>query len=170
MKRLLALLTGLTLALAGLTACNESDSSKSQSSNDSETSTSSTESKVTLSDVSNWLTGEIWNDAFCNIKSYIDSGTSATGEEMDIDFTISNLKTSMEKKDEYSKFIEGLEDEKYTELKEVWTKLSEQIDVLYNQVIENTPVANDSSSTFSTDLFKQYFDKFYNLSYELMYE
>ncbi|GGG78836.1 hypothetical protein [Paenibacillus radicis (ex Gao et al. 2016)] len=112
-----------------------------------------------LKEISHFLTSDIWNDGFVNISWFIGSGTNSTGDKMDIDFTIERLGKAMEKKAEYDTYIQGL-DASNDGLKQVWTKLSNEIDVLYNKLKEKTPVAEDSSYEFDTGLFEQYRDAF----------
>ncbi len=108
-----------------------------------------------LDAISNFISGEVWNEGFVNISWYKNSGTSSTGQKIDIDLTIDRLGKAMEKKAEYSAFIQGL-DAKYDSLKQVWTKLSSETDTLYKQLKENKPQANDKSYKFDTGLFQQY--------------
>ncbi|OBZ11432.1 hypothetical protein [Bacillus sp. FJAT-26390] len=109
----------------------------------------------TLSEIVNFVTIDIWNEAFVNISWYAGSGTDSTGNELDIEFTIDRLGKAMEKKAEYNSYIAGL-DSKYDDIKQVWTKLSNEIDTLYAKLKENPPHATDSEYEFDTGLFKQY--------------
>ncbi|MUT65703.1 hypothetical protein [Paenibacillus sp. NEAU-GSW1] len=113
----------------------------------------------TLFDINNFVIGDIWNDGFVNIGDYAGSGTNALGETMDIDFTIEQLGKAMEKKAEYDTYIQGLESN-YDDVKQVWTKLSSEIDTLYNKLKENPPKADDNDYEFDTGLFQQYSDAF----------
>ena len=97
------------------------------------------------------------------------SGTNSVGEQMDIDFTVSNLKIAMEKKDEYNAFIHTLDDSvpEQAQLINAWDKMMEQTDILYTKAITDTPRPSDETYEFNTDLFKQYFDTFYEVAMEL---
>lgn len=108
-----------------------------------------------LAEISNFITGTIWNEGFVDISWYKSDGTSSTGKELDIDFTIDRLGKAMEKKAEYDAYIKGL-DAKYDNVKQVWTKLSGETDNLYKQLKENKPQAKDKSYKFNTGLFEQY--------------
>lgn len=125
-----------------------------------------TEFENKLPEISNWITRNIWNDGFCDISWYVSYGTSSTGTELDIDFTIENLTYEMEKKIEYNDYILSLDDtiSEQKRLIDTWNKVSEQIDILYNQVISDKPRPNDDTYEFNDDLFKQYFDSFQSLS------
>ena len=120
-----------------------------------------------LSEIDNWLTDEIWNKGFCDISWYASSGTSNTGETLDIDFTLSQLDMAMGKKAEYDKYINGLDNAKYSQVKSTWVKLSPEIDSLYNQIKNNKPVANDSSTDIDTGKFTQYHEAFSDTVYNL---
>ncbi|MEO3946344.1 hypothetical protein [Gorillibacterium sp. CAU 1737] len=117
----------------------------------------SVESK--LHDISNYVTGEIWNDGFVNVGWYAGSGNDSTGEKLDFNFMMERLGKSVEKKAEYTAYIEGL-DAKYDDLKKVWSKLSSEIDTLYKQLQDNPPKADDENYTFETGAFKQYQEAF----------
>ncbi|QOS76916.1 hypothetical protein JNUCC31_19000 [Paenibacillus sp. JNUCC31] len=114
-----------------------------------------------LREINNFLTMDIWNDGFVNISSYTRRGTDALGQTLDIDFLIERLGKSMEKKAEYDTYIQGL-DPKYDDLKQVWTKLSNETDILYNTLKDNKPTANDEDYKFDTGLYSQYKDAFSN--------
>lgn len=173
-KRYLMIFTALTLALA-LTACGDDSSSKSSKKKNAKAESSSVSASATektdirLNDVTSWATGKIWNDGFCDIYHYVESGTNSVGDQMDIDFTVSNLKIAMEKKDEYNAFIHTLDDSvpEQAQLINAWDKMMEQTDILYTKAITDTPRPSDETYEFNTDLFKQYFDTFYEVAMEL---
>lgn len=108
-----------------------------------------------LREIDNFMTSSIWNEAFVNIGWYTKGGTDATGQEMDMEFTIERLGKAMEKKAEYDAYIQGL-DAEYDSVKQVWSKLSNETDNLYKQLKEKPPQANDESYEFNTGLFQQY--------------
>ncbi len=113
----------------------------------------------TLMEINNFLIGDIWNDGFVNIGHYARRGTDATGDTMDIDFMIQQLGKTMDKKAEYDTYIQGL-DSQHDEAKQLWTKVSGEIDNLYNILQDNPPKANDANYNFDTGLYKQYSDAF----------
>ncbi len=112
-----------------------------------------------LAEINNYVVGELWNDGFCEIKYYLLDGTGSYGQEIDIDFTKSQLDKAMEEKAGYDEYIAGL-DSNYADIKEIWNKLSPQIDSLYEQV-------QSGAQSLNTDLFSQYRDAFSDLVYEL---
>ena len=118
-----------------------------------------------LSEIESWLTDDIWNKGFCDISWYASSGTGSTGETLDIDFTLSQLDAAMEKKAEYDAYINSLDNE-FSHLKEVWKKLSPEIDTLYAQIKKTKPVANDTSTGIDTGKFTQYEEAFSDALYD----
>ncbi|MDI4643576.1 hypothetical protein [Cohnella hashimotonis] len=113
-----------------------------------------------LNEIDSYLTSELWNDGFVDVSWYISSGTSSTGDTMDIDFTIERLGQAVSKKAAYDSYVQGLDDSKYAAAKQTWLKLSPEIDRLYNQLKEKAPAANDASYSFDTGLYKQYSEAF----------
>lgn len=179
MKKLLCTLVALTCAI-NLAACG----SNSDSSSKSEASTASTstfvsseatskadevEEDIDLPTICNWATSKIWNDGFCNIYHYVESGKDSIGQEMDIEFTVYNLKIAYEKKDAYNDYIQSLDDSvpEQAQLINAWNKMSEQIDILYEKVTTEPPRPADKTYEFKYSLFKQYFDTFYSLCFEI---
>ncbi len=116
-----------------------------------------------LKEVKNFYVSKIWNKGFCDISWYIAEGTNSSGGEMDINFAIEQLDKAMEEKLEYDKKIEQLDDEKYSDVKSTYKKLSDETDKLYQNIKNEPPVANNENTTFSTSLFTQYADAFYEL-------
>jgi len=115
--------------------------------------------KNQLTGIGNFVTSELWNDGFVNIGFYASRGTGATGETLDIAFTIERLGKAIEQKAEHDAYIQGLAAE-YDGIKDVWSKLSSEADKLYQQLEATPPAANDSSYAFDTGLFQQYSDAF----------
>lgn len=112
-----------------------------------------------LSDINNYVIDDLWNKGFSDISSYLANGTGSMGQELDIDFTKSQLDKAMTKKAEYDEYIKRLDD-KYADIKEIWNKLSPEIDSLHKQV-------KDGASELNTDLFIQYRNAFSDVVYEL---
>lgn len=110
-------------------------------------------------EINNYVIGDLWNDGFWEIDSYLETGTGGLGQEIDIDFTKSQLEKAMEKKTGYDEYIVGL-DSSYSDIGEVWNKLSLEIDLLYQEVQSGAPSIN-------IDLFTQYRNAFSDLIYDL---
>lgn len=145
MKKLLALMLAAALALS-LAACGGKPAVQSKDDVLNE-----------VTDIYNWLVGDIWNKGFCDISSYYVMGTSSTGDELDIEFTLTQLDKAMEKKADYDAYMEGLSDE-FKDLSGYWVKVSEQVDILYAEVKERTP--ETTGEGLESGLYEQYFDAF----------
>lgn len=117
---------------------------------------------ISLSDINSWLISDIWNDGFCDIYHYLEDGANSVGETMDIDFTIQQLKKKMELKQSYDEYINKSDNQN---IKDIWTKLSPEIDRLFEIVTTNT-ITPESPIEFDTGLFVQYRDAFKNEVYE----
>jgi hypothetical protein len=112
-----------------------------------------------LNEIRNFIISDIWNDGFIDVSWYMGSGTSSTGQNLDIDFTIQQLGKAITKKKEYDTYMNSL-DTKYDSLKQIWTKLSGEIDSLYKEIEGSPPQANVKNSNFNTGILKQYMDAF----------
>ncbi len=115
--------------------------------------------EAVLKEAQNFVTSELWNDGFVDLSWFISSGTSSTGDSIDIAFTVEQLGKSIEKKAEMDQAISGLSDN-YKEAKALWEKLSAETDKLYEYVKANPPVAESEDKGYDTGLFKQYQEAF----------
>lgn len=120
--------------------------------------------KALISEVRDWVVDDIWNNGICDMSWYYEYGTSSTGETLDPDFTLQQLAKAMEKKTDYDSQMAALPDE-YSEISELWAKVSEQVDILYKEIqargTEVTGIGLD------TGLYNQYFDAFDDAYFEL---
>lgn len=114
--------------------------------------------KNKIAEIRNYIVSDIWNKGFCDIDHYMGDGKSSTGESIDIDFTLAQLDTAYKKKADYDKYIQGLDTTKFADIKNIWSKLSAESDVLYNKIKSNKPTAN--GGTLDTGKFTQYMDAF----------
>lgn len=112
-----------------------------------------------LYEIDNFVISDIWNDGFNVFVWYFQTGKGPTGGSVDIDFTKTQLTLAMTKKAEYDVFVAGLDDS-YSSIKDVWNKLSQEIDSLYQQI-------QSGAQTLDTGLFVQYRDAFSKLIYDL---
>lgn len=112
-----------------------------------------------LSEIRNYVVSDLWNAGFVDVSSYIHTGTSSTGQDLDVEFTVDQLGNSLTKKAEYDEYVKNLDD-KYAQAKKIWTKLSEEADRLYQHIQDNPPKANDASSNFDAGKFNQYMSAF----------
>lgn len=159
-----------TLALCtALSACGGSQNTQETTSTETsqvvtasvETTTGTVEettmqSNISLNEIEGWLIGDIWNEGFCDFYHYEEDGKSSLGETIDIDFALSRFKKSYEKKAEYDAYINSLPDS-YDTLKETWSKLSDEMDKLYDYYKDGV---TQSGTATDTALFVQYRDAF----------
>lgn len=117
-----------------------------------------------IDEARDWLVGDIWNDGICDMSHYYEDGKSATGATLDPDFTLKQLAKAMEKKADYDSQMAALSEE-YSEISELWAKVSEQVDILYAEIqARGTEV---TGSSLDTGLYNQYFDAFDDAYFEL---
>jgi hypothetical protein len=114
--------------------------------------------KDKLFEINNYIISDIWNKGFCDISFYMYTGKGSTGESIDIDFSLSQLDAAYNKKADYDSYIQGLDDTQFTDIRNIWTKLSTKTDNLYNQIKKSKPTPNESS--LDTGKFSQYMDAF----------
>lgn len=112
-----------------------------------------------LSEIQNWYVGDIWNN-FVDFDSYRQTGKDCTGSEIDIDFAYEDFKEKYALKEEYNSYISSLSEE-YGDLKNVWGKMNEQIEMIYTDLEENG--MRECAVGLKLDLLRQYSDKFYEL-------
>lgn len=166
MKRYSALCILIVAAL--MSSCGSAEDKAAESKEDTNSKviivgskTNDDSEEITLREVQNWATTDIWNNGFCDIGYYVTTGKDATGRDIDIEFSISNLKIAMEKKDTYNEFIHANYAD-YGQLILSWGKMIEQADILFAKVTSETPRPNDDTYDFSNDLFRQYYMAFYS--------
>lgn len=119
-----------------------------------------------IQEVYNWYVEDIWNVGLCDVKWCLEDGTSSTGEELDIEFTMTNLKKSMEKLDEYNKQMNELSDD-YKDIKYTWSKMYDEITRNYNLIKDKDLKAKQKIDGFNTDKLQQYHDKLFDQISEL---
>jgi len=115
--------------------------------------------KRVLFEINNFIISDLWNDGFIVVDSFLKTGKGPTGASVDIEFTKSQLALAMTKKAEYDIYISGL-DSSFNNIKDVWEKLSPEIDSLYQQI-------QSGALTLDTGIFVQYRDAFSKLIYDL---
>ena len=116
--------------------------------------------KSKLTEIDNYIIGDIWNRGFCDISHYLSDGKGSTGESLDIDFTLLQLDNAYKRKKDYDQYIEGLNPNEFSNIKSIWSMLSTETDILYNKIKGKKVVPNDSSYGFDTGKFSQYMTAF----------
>jgi len=112
--------------------------------------------KSMLTEIDNFITTEIWYLGFREILYYINQGSNTNGQSLDIDKTLAQLGQGILKKAEYNNYISDLDDANYTAVKNSWSSLSSEIDVLYHHLITNKPAARDKTADLDISKFKEY--------------
>lgn len=110
-----------------------------------------------LSEIINWLVGDIWNAGMCDISHYFNDGKSSTEETIDVSFSISGLDEAMKRKQEYALCIKALP-HTYKNVVDTWAKVSAQVDLLYGAIKASDLMPNGKG--LDTGLYSQYFDAF----------
>ena len=114
-----------------------------------------------LQEIANDLT-DVWNNVINEVKWYAEDGTNSVGEELDIEFLIDRMDVYYDKIKEDKKFIDQLSDD-YSNFKDSFNKAYEQAIKIYDEIKQETPVANSELSYLSDiELFSQYYMAFYN--------
>lgn len=121
--------------------------------------------KEAINTINNWYIGDVWNN-FVDFQSYRQTGLDCTGSKIDIDFAYKNFKKSYKLKKEYDAYIQSLGSD-YSEIKDTWFLMKEQIEIIYADLEENG-LENDGSY-LDLDLLGQYSDHFYGVVNELVY-
>ena len=137
--------------------------------NDSDSGSASSAEKSDLdkiSEVNNWLSGDIWNKGICDMSWYYTNGTNSVGETMDADFTIEQFKKAYAKRAEYDAIMNDVSDE-YSDLKEYYSKIMGQVAILYSQIIAKG--TNRDGNGLDTGLYNQYYEAFDDRFSELYY-
>jgi len=159
-----ALTGGLMDAALAMSESFNGGSSDSADTSDATSGTTEMTVEDTLSEIDNWIVGDIWNNGFCEVKWYLSNGTGSTGESQDIDFTLTQFANAMEKKADYDAYMASLPEE-YADIVSIYAKLSEETDALYAVVLETNMTPN--SGELDCGKFTQYRDAFSEAFYAL---
>lgn len=112
-------------------------------------------------EINNWYDGKIWR-SLLDFDSYRQRGLDCTGAKIDIDFAYEKFEKEYKKLEEYDLFINSLGEE-YNEFKDTWSKMKEQLEIIYFDLTENG-VEHDGSY-LDLDLLNQYGSYFWDLVY-----
>lgn len=158
MKKLLT--AAMVMALL-LTGCGSSgDNNKGEGDKTQETANlSEKEIYSKLKEVSSWYTSDLWNEGLCDISWYTKQGTSAIGQELDIEMTLKRYNEALTKIEEYNTFITGLTDPKYDDVKYAWDKLYNGIKES-DKIVQANEITAKSGLDLKTGVLSQYSDAF----------
>ncbi|MSS64604.1 hypothetical protein [Velocimicrobium porci] len=119
-----------------------------------------------IMDAYNWVCEDVWNNYFCDMYHYIESGTGSLGQKLNAKKCIKNGKKVVKKVAYYDAQMKKLSNtKKNKKAKEIWKKLKKEIIMLDKQLQEKTPKANDESYIFNTDKFQTYMYKLLDYVY-----
>lgn len=158
MKKLLTAAMVMALLLAG---CGSSkDNNKGEGDKTQETANlSDKEIYAKLKEVSSWYTSELWNDGLCDISWYTKQGTSAMGQDLDIEMTLKRYNEALAKMEEYNIFVSSLTDPKYDDVKYSWDKLYNGIKES-DKIVQANEITAKSGLDLKTGVLSQYSDAF----------
>lgn len=114
-----------------------------------------------LSDAYNWQCEKIWNDGYCNIYHYIEDGTDAIGNKMNIADTIRKLNTAYKKRNRFNKFVSSVQGKKYSKFKTKWPKLDQET-VRLKQILDKNGTPKPKSNYYFP------YQKYSNYLWELL--
>ncbi|MDF9825395.1 hypothetical protein M2475_001850 [Breznakia sp. PF5-3] len=166
MKRLFSFVLVLGLILTGCGSSDDDNDIKDDKEKETFEAMSDDDINSELSDISNWVVGDYWNDGLVDIRDYLHNGTDATGKEMDITITLKRYNKAYKKAAKYDKFIKSLDEDKYGDIKEAWNTMYEEMKIK-DEYIQSNDIVAKGDPEFSTDLFAQYRDYFTDLVYDL---
>jgi len=167
--------------LLGLVSCGEEKKSSSSSSSDSSSSgvTALKKMKNSREHISKLYSHVIDWDWYVNSmnrtveNSYYDSayiannrGIDATGQKLDIDFSVESWKRDFKKLEADNLFFKSLKDKKYDYIKSCWNKLIEDFIRINSWILKNNVVA-DKTGSFPIGSMIQYTDEYDKAYYEL---
>lgn len=174
MKKIIVAVCILAVSASLMTACSVTTTTPTQAQATQAATQATTQATTTaevdpvqkLQDISNDVT-KLWNEVFVEARDYAKTGKSSTGDPLDIDFVIANMDKYYNKVTEDKEYMDSLGDE-YSDIKLAFDKLYDKATIIYNNLKEETPVANQPLSyADEIDLFQQYHTYFYDAVNEL---
>lgn len=97
-----------------------------------------------LLDAYNWQCEKIWNNGYCDIYHYIEHGSGAWGQSLNIKKTISTLNNELKFKKKHNNFVTQLQGNKYKKFKKTWNSLYKEMLVLEKCLKKGTPKPNSN--------------------------
>lgn len=120
------------------------------------------QNKSKINEANEWVTN-MWNKCVDPIYWYTVDGTGVNGVAINIDNVLNDCDTYYNEYQTKKSDITSLDD-KYSDFKETYAKISEQIDIIYPKIKANKPVAEENVDyEENMELFYEYQVKLYNL-------
>ena len=118
--------------------------------------------KSKINEANEWVTN-MWNKCVDPVYWYTVDGTGVNGADINIDTTLTDCDTYYEEYKTKKNDIAAL-DNSYSDFKETYNKISEQIDIIYPQIKANKPIAKENVDyEENMEIFYEYQVKLYNL-------
>ena len=95
-----------------------------------------------IMEANDWVTN-MWNKCIDPVYWYVVDGTGVNGASIEIDAVLNDCETYYAEYQTRKSEITGLSDE-YSDFKEIYAKVSEQIEIIYPKIKANKPVAKES--------------------------
>ena len=118
--------------------------------------------KSKINEANEWVTN-MWNKCVDPVYWYTVDGTGVNGADINIDTTLADCDTYYEEYKTKKNDIAAL-DNSYSDFKETYNKISEQIDIIYPQIKANKPIAKENVDyEENMEIFYEHQVKLYNL-------
>ena len=118
--------------------------------------------KSKISEANDWVTN-MWNKCVDPVYWYTVDGTGVNGASINIDTVLADCDTYYNEYKEKKSEITSLSDD-YSDFKEIYSKISEQFEIIYPKIKENKPVAEENVDYESNmETFYENQVKLYNL-------
>ena len=109
-----------------------------------------------LSSAYDWQCEKIWNDGYCNIYHYIEDGTNALGNKMNIHETMQKLNTAYKKRNSFNTFVNSVQGKKYSKFKSKWKQLDKETVKLKTILTKNGTPKPKSNYYFPYEKYSDY--------------
>lgn len=120
--------------------------------------TKNRERKENLVVMCSWLEVDFWKNSLCEFAYYNLKGTKTDGSVFDYEEMLKNHNALFLKISEYNTYVTSLEDEKYDNIKTMWTKVYDE-SVNLNEKIINREIAECANADFEVDSLYKYINE-----------
>jgi hypothetical protein len=121
-----------------------------------------------LSEITAYISEDLWTRGFCDIGTYLADGTDSLGEPLDVAATLDQLTRNYARKASYDAYMANLDKTRYGNLQTIWFQLSAEADRLYSQLQVRQPVAGDTAHPFDSYQFQECLDDYIAAYYDLL--